>query len=89
LYPFFPAATTSSEVEVAGLRGSGDATEAAVAASGAPKKDLTGKARLAAGSFLATAPAEMARGAGRARERDSAMSSLCPASASVCGFGIG
>jgi hypothetical protein len=29
------------------------------------------------------------RGAGRARERDSAMASrLCPASASVCGFGM-
>ena len=81
LYPFFPAATTASEVEeVAGLRGSGDATEAAAAASGAPKKDLGGKARLAAGSLLAPAPAETARGAARARERDSAMACLAAAS---------
>ena len=76
LYPFLPAATTASEGEVAGLRGSGDATEAAVAARGAPKKDLGGKARLAAGSLLAPPPAETARGAARARERDSAMASL-------------
>ena len=48
LYPFFTAATTSSEVEVAGLRGSDDAMEAVVAASGARKKDSAAKARQAA-----------------------------------------
>lgn len=85
LYPFFPAATTANEVEVVpGLRGSGDATEAAVAASGAPKKDLGGKARVVEGSLLAPALAETAaRGAARARERDSAIASL---SLPLCGF---
>jgi hypothetical protein len=39
LYPFFPEATTASEV-VAGLRGSGDATEAAAASSALRRASL-------------------------------------------------
>lgn len=74
------------------MRGSGDATEAAVAANGAPKKDFAGNARLAAGGFLAPAPAETAWGAGRARERDSAIGfSVCaplPLPYADCGLRI-
>jgi hypothetical protein len=62
---------------VAGLRGSGDATAGALTASGAPKKDLAGKTRLAADWALEPAASGAERGSERrARERDIAMASL-------------
>lgn len=82
LYPFFPAATTAMGLEVAGLHARGDAAAGELTASGAPKKDLAGNARLAAEWALAQAEAAASgaeRGSvRRARERDIAMAScLC------------
>jgi hypothetical protein len=71
-----PLLPRSDDLERAGgshWHRSDKATEAEVAASGAPKKDLAEKTRLAMGSFLPPGLAKTTKSTGRARARDNAI----------------